>query len=258
MPEKNDRTGEHFINKKELGGYEFIIIKYNNNKKVFVQFQDEYKAIVPTNYQACKNGSVKNPYHPSVYGVGYLGQGEYKAKINGKRTEYYKYWQGMLQRCYDNKCKNKEQTYKDCFANEETYCLQNWGRWFEDNYYEVEGETLQLDKDILVKGNKEYRFDRMIFVPQRINLLFIKRDSERGDCPIGVSYNKNANKYVAYCGTNKDKVEYLGLYNTEEEAFKIYKEFKEQYIKQIADEYKDKIPQELYDAMYRWEVEIND
>ena len=33
---------------------------------------------------------------------------------------------------------------------------------------------------------------------------------------------------------------------------------KEDYIKQVADEYKPYIPKELYDAMYKYEVEIND
>ena len=43
-----------------------------------------------------------------------------------------------------------------------------------------------------------------------------------------------------------------------EKAFNCYKEFKEKYIKQIADEYKDLIPKELYEALYKYEVEIND
>ena len=40
--------------------------------------------------------------------------------------------------------------------------------------------------------------------------------------------------------------------------FFVYKQFKEKYIKQVADEYKDLIPQKLYDALYKYEVEIND
>ena len=43
-----------------------------------------------------------------------------------------------------------------------------------------------------------------------------------------------------------------------EEAFRAYKQFKEDYIKQVADEYKDKIPQKLYDAMYNYKVDITD
>ena len=57
---------------------------------------------------------------------------------------------------------------------------------------------------------------------------------------------------------NNKKVIYLGTYNTIEEAFLAYKIFKENYIKQVADEYKDLIPQRLYEAMYKYEVEIND
>ena len=50
----------------------------------------------------------------------------------------------------------------------------------------------------------------------------------------------------------------LGLYNTIEDAFNAYKQFKEANIKQIADEYKDKIPDKLYKAMYDYKVEITD
>ena len=56
----------------------------------------------------------------------------------------------------------------------------------------------------------------------------------------------------------KFKKVYLGSYNTPEEAFNVYKEFKERYIKEVADYYKEQIPQKLYDAMYRYEVEITD
>lgn len=53
-------------------------------------------------------------------------------------------------------------------------------------------------------------------------------------------------------------MKYLGLYNTVEEAFIVYKAFKENYIKQVADEYKKYIPTKLYEAMYKYEVELDD
>ena len=56
-----------------------------------------------------------------------------------------------------------------------------------------------------------------------------------------------------------DKIDRSGETNINlEEAFYSYKQIKEDYIKQMADEYKDKIPRKLYDAMYKWEVEITD
>ena len=39
---------------------------------------------------------------------------------------------------------------------------------------------------------------------------------------------------------------------------KQYSESKENYIKQVADDYKDLIPNKLYEAMYACQVEIND
>ena len=119
-----------------------------------------------------------------------------------------------------------------------------------------------MDKDILYTGNKIYSPQTCIFVPQSINILFIKSDKIRGDYPIGVIYNKRDDVFESwinkYSNDNKKKQIYLGRYNTSKEAFQVYKIEKEKYIKQIADEYKPYIPQKLYEAMYRWEVDIND
>ena len=123
--------------------------------------------------------------------------------------------------------------------------------------YECNGEKMHIDKDILEKGNKIYDRSHMIFVPERINTLFIKCDASRGDLPIGCSLHQG--KIRVSCSTLEGQ-KYLGLFplNKPFQAFYTYKIFKEKYIKQIADEYKDKIPQKLYDAMYKYKVEIND
>ena len=127
------------------------------------------------------------------------------------------------------------------------------------NYYEIPNENMQLDKDILIKDNKIYSPKTCIFVPQRINKLFTKRQNDRGLCPIGVTERKN-NKYKKFesrCSIGNGKRISLGYFYTKEEAFKAYKEYKEKYIRQIADEYKSKypnFPQKLYDAMYNYQV----
>lgn len=50
----------------------------------------------------------------------------------------------------------------------------------------------------------------------------------------------------------------LGYYQTPVEAYEVYKRAKENYIKQVADEYRSYIPNELYQALYKYEVNIND
>ena len=247
-----DRTGEVGYNKY---GSKMVIIEYNKSDDIIVEFEKGNR--VHTRYCHFKKGSVANVYDRTVYGVGYYGEGKYVAKINEKHTPQYKAWNDMMIRAYSNKLKNKFETYKEVKACEEWHNFQNFAKWYDENIYHVKSERMHLDKDILVKGNKIYSPDTCIFVPQRINSLFIKCNKERRRYPIGVSYYKRSNKYAV--DLNKDgKSVRLGYYATPEEGFYVYKKAKEDYIKQVADEYKPYIPKILYDALYKYKVDISD
>lgn len=253
------RTGEKNINNF---GSEMIIVEYRMNKDIDVYFPEYNWIFKGVTYQNFKNGDIKCPYEKSVYDVGYIGEGEYKVNKNGKNTRVYDIWKGMLRRCYDEKSLKRNPTYKDCKVSNEWLNFQNFAKWYEENYYKVEGETMCLDKDILVKHNKIYSPETCVFVPQAINKLFTKRDNDRGESVIGTSLRKNG-KYRVRCNminpkTGKFKSEYLGTYDTQEKAFEIYKYYKEKNIKVVADYYKDLIPTILYDALYNYEVEITD
>lgn len=72
-----------------------------------------------------------------------------------------------------------------------------------------------------------------------------------------IGANNFGSGYMSQCNDG-GTVQHLGIYDTPNEAFNVYKEFKEKLIKQVADEYKGLIPKELYEAMYEYEVDIND
>ena len=222
----------------------------------------EYDWIVRNvQYGNFKKGNVKCPYEPNICGIGYIGEGEYKVSENGKQTKCYNVWYDMLKRCYDEKCQEKHPTYKDCKVSEEFHNFQDFGKWFDNNYYEIEGEKMCLDKDILVKHNKVYSPETCIFVPERINTLFIKCDKSRGDSVIGTSPKDG--KYQVSCNlinpvTGESKKEYLGFYDTQEKGFETYKYYKEKNIKEVAEYFKRYIPIELYQVLYSYEVEIDD
>lgn len=250
-----DRTGEENVNNK---GTLMKIIKYKNKRNIVVEFQDEYKARVSTQYNNFKRGNVKNPYDKNEYG-GYVGEGKYKITENRKATESYICWKNILKRCYDPYILNKYPTYIDCYVCDEWLCFQNFAKWYYNNIYECNDERMELDKDILMKGNKIYSPETCVFVPRKINILFTKSDKTRGEYPIGVCYCKGNNKLSVYSNNGYKKV-HLGYFplNKPFQAFYTYKIFKEKYIKQVADEYKNKITQKLYEALYKYEVEIND
>ena len=254
-----DRTGERRINNF---GSEMIIIEYRTNKNIDVYFPEYNWITKGVQYGNFKNGNIKCPYDKVVYEVGYLGEGEYKVSENNKNTKCYYIWHDMLRRCYDEKLHKKYPTYKNCKVSEEFHNFQNFAKWYEDNYYEVGNEKMCLDKDILVKRNKIYSPETCVFVPQTIYLLFVKKDKNRGISVIGTSLCDNG-KYQVECQVfnpekGKSKKEYLGYYETQEKGFEVYKYYKEKNIKEVADYYKDVIPEKLYDALYNYEVEIND
>lgn len=235
-------------------GLNMTIIRYKNASEIDVQFDDGF---ISNNkqYYAFQNGKIKNPYAPSVYGIGYIGEGKYRSTINGKQTIQYKMWQRMLERCYDEKYHKNKPTYKECTVCDEWLCLQNHGVWFDENYYTVSDQVMCLDKDILSKGNKIYSPETCVFIPNKINTLFIKCDSVRGEYPVGVCYSKKYKKYQSQLSEN-EKIIHLGLFDTPLQAFEAYKTEKEKHIKEVADEYKGIIPNKVYEAMYRYEVDM--
>ena len=256
--QKINRTGEENYNNF---GSKMVIIGYRKCKDIDIHFPEYDWVAKHAEYKSFKKGTIKCPYEPRVFGVGYLGEGKYKTTENGKHTDEYIIWYNMLMRCYDPKYQEKRPTYEGCFVEDYLLNFQHMGEWINENYYEVAGERMELDKDILCKGNKVYSRHTCMFVPQRINSLLTKSDNSRGKNPIGVHPNSSGN-YQVHCNNGYGKKIPLGTYSTEEEAFQIYKQYKEKVIKETIDSYEGKIPEPFYsrlkEAMYNYKVEIDD
>lgn len=94
----------------------------------------------------------------------------------------------------------------------------------------------------------------LYFVPKRINTLFVRSRNRRGALPIGVYRGKGC--FISSCSVNGKNV--TGKHKDQISAFLRYKEIKEKHVKEIANQYKGKIPQRLYEAMIMFEVKIDD
>jgi len=254
---KTERENSIYTNTQ---GSKFIIIKYINTRNIKIKFLDKYGYEKDVKWEHIKNGSIKNPYFPFVFNIGYMGSGKHKSKINGKINIFYSKWINMLNRCYGDKTKNNT-SYIGCSVCEEWHNYQNFASWCEDNYYDIDGEELELDKDILHKGNKIYSPENCVFVPHNINSLLIKCNTKRGKYPIGVHFDPKVNKLkVQYMNQITNKRVCIGTFEIDEEekAFITYKTYKETHIKEVAKIYKNKIPNILYQALLNYKVEIND
>lgn len=247
------RLGEEKLNNKNSP---MKIIEYKNSKDILVQFQDEHGCIVHTDYRRFLNGNVKNVYSKSLYNIGYLGNSCIHNENKKIKNSYYT-WAGMIRRCYSEEYKTKHPTYYNAKVCKEWLCYENFEKWYDENYYEIDNEKMCLDKDILVKGNKIYSPETCIFIPHLINSFLTKSDMKRGKYPIGVSFYKRYNKYVSYCTINS-KRKTIGYFENEIDAFCSYKQTKENYIKDIANKYKCLIPNNVYLALMTYSICIDD
>lgn len=191
-----------------------------------------------------------------IFDVG-VNDGKYQANKNGKSVKEYALWFNILARCYNEKCRNKNLTYSDCTVSTNFLSYSYFYEWCHEQVG-FGNDGWQLDKDVLVKGNKIYSEDMCVFIPRHINCLLTKSNKTRGNLPIGVSYAKLNRKYKVQAHNHDSKVIHLGLYTNIEDAFYTYKEFKENVVKTVANKYKDNIDIRVYNALMCYNVEITD
>ena len=128
---------------------------------------------------------------------------------------------------------------------------ENW------NYIANHEGKYNLDKDILVKGNRKYSPETCCIVPNRVNLQFRRNRKHNNGLPIGVSYHHN--NYESHCGDgNGNSISHT--FSNPMDAFMQYKKDKENIIKRIANEEYEKgsISKKCYIAMINYQVEITD
>lgn len=221
-----------------------VVIEYNDYKNVLVRFkntgtEDWFRA------DHIKHGRCRDKFAPTLFGKGVVGDNV--TKVDGVTTKLYNLWGGMLERCYSETFHKKYPSYKDCRVSDKWLYLDNFKLWFED-YYK---EGFELDKDLLVEGNKVYSEDTCVFVPKDLNnLIKYNKTLKKRDLPTSVT--EHSGKYYSY---TSDK-QCLGGFYTPEEAFIVYRDWKESKIKSLAEKYynSDDIPSKLYEVLISYEV----
>lgn len=195
-----------------------------------------------------------------VRGIGF-NECKYPTTIGGEWIKEYVLWTSMLSRCTD-KIWAKYPTYTGTTCSENFKSFSYFYEWYQkqNGFGNMDENSISwhLDKDLLVKDNKIYSEHTCVLVPPRINTLLVKNDANRGSLPIGVSLKKQLGKYVARCRDGSHATRHLGYYYTIKEAFQAYKNFKEQLIKDVANEYREQLDIRAYQALMQYEVNIDD
>ena len=181
--------------------------KYGSYSYFLIEFEDKVKIIVPIS--SVFNKYIKNPNTPSVWGIGFIGQGKYKTTINKKYTKEYTTWCGILQRCYSVEYQKKRPTYIGCTVDKRWHNFQNFCEDIQylEGYENWKSNTIPLkyaiDKDIKIEGNKIYSKDTCMFVTTSENSIkrnltgktYEATNVETGETAIFTNQKEFAKKY---------------------------------------------------------------
>lgn len=232
----------------------FKVLEYKGWRHVLVEFIDTgYRKVAEM--KEVKTGSIKDLEYPSVYEVGIVGS-KYPVRVKGKVLKEYTLWKGMLERCYSIRTQERHPTYKGCSVSEKFKRYDYFLEWCQDQIGFKNNWC--LDKDILIKGNKVYSEDTCVFIPNEVNCVLTKTNRLRGKYPIGVCWRKDVGKFIAQVNRNKCQQDFLGCFDNPTNAFLAYKQAKEDYLKELAEKWKDQIDPRAYEALINYQVEITD
>lgn len=143
---------------------DLCVIRYDSALQVLVEFTNtKYRRFVAAG--DIRRGRAKDRMRPSVFGVGFLGEGKHLANSRRVKSQAYNTWHNMIQRCYSLAYQKKYPYWRDCVVCTKWHNFQNFAEWFYENH--VEG--YDLDKDCNKIGNKTYSPDYCEFIPTFIN-----------------------------------------------------------------------------------------
>lgn len=183
------------------------------------------------------------------------------------KTREFSLFDNLYTRCNNKNYQAVKPTYVGCYMDEHVSDFQKFSHWLnlQPHYKSVDdnGKFYQIDKDLIEKGNKCYCFEKMVLVPIGINSFLTKCNSKRNGLPIGVHYHKGSiggkSPYQVGCRNpflNKDV--YLAAVSSPEQGFEIYKKYKEDMAKKLADYWKGRVDDVVIDALINYTVEITD
>lgn len=185
--------------------------------------------------------------HLSGRGCPFCGIDKKKGLIRGvafndtyesKQSPAYKCWLDLIRRCFPKTEHERRvsRSYKGCKVCEEWLRFSNFLVWYNENAK----SGYCLDKDLFSDSNEKcYSPKTCCFIPKELNnalqvehLRMQKKETKR-------FFNKSKGVFEAKLSI-KGKTFVIGVFKTEQEAICAYIQKKEEYIRQLAKEYRSR------------------
>lgn len=225
----------------------YTILKINGPEHL-IRFDMGHTAVVTKD--TANSGMIKDPLFPSVFGVGFIGVGEYVSRKGGKILTEYGTWSRMLSRCYyenDYHRKGNRTAYDDVIVDASWFNFQVFADWYLPRRKILDDHGIlnsALDKEILAFTGKPkvYSPETCCVVPSEINSALINIENDRGGimlCGLGY-FIKQKNKKVSK------------HFSTIEEAIEERKIIKQIQLTNLAYKYSEVLEPKVYYRLCNW------
>ena len=164
-------------------GGQAVITAYRSAIDVDVVTNNKYKTAVSLGN--LRLGRVNDPMASTVCGVGCIG-----GRSGSIDPESHSCWNSMITRCYSSLYQSTGYAYIGCTVDKRWHNYSVFADWYDENH--IEG--YQLDKDLILIGNKVYSEETCVFAPRALNLLFATSRNRRG-LPLGVKGNRTLTRF---------------------------------------------------------------
>lgn len=194
-----------------------------------------------------------------VYGVG-INDSDYSTyATKGKDRDpcpFMSRWQNLFRRVYSESVHQKQPTYIGCSVNVAWHKFSDFKVWMQDQPW----QGMELDKDLILPGNKEYGPDTCAFVPNYVNTLFNTHNGRNKNLPLGVSYRKKSadmhnelNRPYNARVRIETNIKSLGMFSNPEEAHAMWQLGKIEAIRQILEKYskEEVFDRRVFDGVYQ-------
>jgi len=170
-----------------------------------------------------RNGKWKDNMSPTLYGIGFIGDGVHMSKVGGTNTSTYDVWRGIMRRCYDVNLKSHYPTYGGAGITvaEDWHNFQNFAEWYQVECLKLPDIKLNIDKDL--KGGKIYSPDNCVLLPYKLNNFITNSKTDGGL----VGYTKPRSTKYTITLSILGKQHYIGEFPNQEEGDYIYRVLRE-------------------------------
>ena len=121
--------------------------------------------------------------------------------------------------------------------------------WLDENFYEVNGEQMDVDKDILQYGNKQYHPDLCLIVPHSINAFYETLEVGKTN----IKQNPVTRKYSVKINDGGKWISSTGI-DTYNRALDIYCDIKQGILITKAKALKDYVPEKVFMALMNTDI----